>query len=94
MIHLLGRDTNIKKYILRLENKSYVTLIKEGKNARVHETDLHCAFPLRDIEEAKNYAAAINNKEKIYNEKIFSNLKVIEITELTITTKVTSRHKL
>ena len=84
----------MKKYILRLENKSYATLIKDGKNEKVHETDIHYAFPFRDIEEAQDYATAINNNKKIYNKKIVSEFKIVEITELTITTKVTSRHKL
>lgn len=85
-----------KKYALRLENKSYAYLIREGRNSRVHESsDIHHAFHLRSIDEAMEYTKAINENEKMFNKKrIFSDQKVVEVTEITYSPKVTKRIKL
>ena len=85
----------MKNYILRLDTKKYVGLIKAGQNiSDVFETDIHYAFPFDDKEAAMEYAEAINTNTKIWGKKINSKYKVVEITELTKTTKVTYREKI
>lgn len=82
----------MERFILRLENKSYVGLIKDGKNEKVIETNIHYAFPFDSDDVAREYAEAINNKTKVDNKLIHSQYKVVEIIELT--TKVKSRQKI
>ncbi|MEM5009300.1 hypothetical protein WKH57_01135 [Niallia taxi] len=82
-------------YILRLENKSYVTFRRCGsKKSKVIETDIHYAFTFSTIEEANSYAEAINNQTKYFDKRIISDIQVNEITEITTSPKVSSRIKL